>query len=602
MQSSPHLFCIQAAHTDLDALEMMDVGYLLFEKDELTKENATKLWERAPLRAALIEAMIKGKICGTCDGTEFRLYCHRANVNPHFKGFHLLAGVVEPEPNDPWISDKLRAHASEIIGMRRVKLAKIAANEALGIPCDDAYSSFLTSQAEVELSPELLANIPVAITINVRTTDPDKLQRIARKAILASGTLSPYGRYIGILASAIPDEAALVLISEPFKGAPSFDDIKNAVQHRLPGALRKPRLDNVEISTTETADAITLAPVALQQIEGFDTRSPAWKAGFSDGQYSFDEREQRARRGREALHSQGFEAVAWYQPWHTHSENAWGIYFNASMLDDAVCAFLEDLNHVGIFGISEGLASQLLFGMVYEHEIFHARVEASTAVQELTATQSRFVRYQDKVYRPTLGTSACVEEALANWWAWSLMQAESALMTMSGILNSEQQEALCRVVNATLDLSPPGYSDWRMGHDRESWRQLATQLTSGKQTREFGLPIEALLKGPLLFEFKPEDVPVYFVGDGQVCQRILSSPASLNLPSRSELRQVLKKFFKYELMPGKGHGSHENWQHANGKKFPVPLRDPVSSKVFRSFLNHFNIDKAYYVQKVRPAI
>ena len=529
MQSSPELFWIQAAHTDHDALQMMAVGYLLFDTDELSRENANMLCRSAPLRSALIDAMIKGKICGTGEGTEFRLYCHQASIGSDFKGFHLLAGTVEPKPNEPWISETLRAHASDIVGKRRVRLAGIAAKEAIGMLCDDEYSSFLTSQSEVELSPELLANEPVAIAVSVRTTDTEKLQQIARKAILASDTLSPYGRYTGILASAIPDEADLVLLSKPFKGLPSFDDIKNAVQYRLPMALRKPRLDNVAMSTSASTDAISVANVALHRINGFDTRSPTWKTGFSDGQYNFDEREQGARRGRDALKSHGFEAIAWYQPWHTYCDEAWGIYFDARMLDDVVCAFLEDLNHDSTIGISDGLASQLFFGLVYEHEIFHARLEASTASQELTATKSRYVRYQDKVYRPTLGTSACLEEALANWWAWSWLQAESALMLMSGLIRSQQQDALIGIVNATLDLSPPGYSDWRLGHDRESWRQLATQVTSGKQTHEFGLPIEALLKGPLLFEFKPEDVPLHFVGDGQVCQRVLSSPATLNL-------------------------------------------------------------------------
>ena len=602
MQSSPHLFCMQAAQSDHDALLMMANGYLLFDPDDFTLDHAKTLWKGSPLRAALTEALVKSKFSGTRDGAVFKLYCHRASIDPYFKSFQMLAGIVEPEPHKPWISDELRAYATEIVGMHSINLASIAAKEALGMPCGDEYTNFLTNQSELGLPLELLATIPVAMAVSVRTTDTDKLQRIAQKAILASGTLSPYGRYTGILASDISNKPVLILISQPFKGSPSFADIRNAVQHRLPGASRKPRLDSVSLAADFSAETITVAPVAIHAMEGFDTRAAVWKTDFPDGKYSFSERKQRAKRARDALKDRGFEAIAWYQPWHAYSEEAWGIYFHAPMLDNALCAFLEDLNHDGTVGISEGLASQLLFGLVYEHEIFHARVEASTASQELIAGQSRFNRYQDKVYRPTLGTSACLEEALANWWAWSWIQAESTLMSMSGLLTPKQHEVVTRSVNETLDLSPPGYAHWRLGHDRESWRKLATQLTSGKPTHDFGLPIEAFLKGPLPFEFKPEAVPLYFVGDGQLAQRVLSSPASLNLPSRSELRQVLKKFYKYELMPGKGHGSHENWQHPNGKKFPVPLRDPVSSIVFRSFLDHFNIDKAYYVQTIRPAI
>jgi hypothetical protein len=36
--------------------------------------------------------------------------------------------------------------------------------------------------------------------------------------------------------------------------------------------------------------------------------------------------------------------------------------------------------------------------------------------------------------------------------------------------------------------------------------------------------------------------------------------------------------------------------------FPVPMRDPVSRKVFKTFLKHFGIDKQFYAHTIRPTI
>jgi hypothetical protein len=147
-----------------------------------------------------------------------------------------------------------------------------------------------------------------------------------------------------------------------------------------------------------------------------------------------------------------------------------------------------------------------------------------------------------------------------------------------------------RVVENTLDLSPPGYRDWRQGDSGSAWRILATQLADGKPTPSgpIGLPLESQLVGPFPYDFTATDVPVRFVGQGVIADRLLSRPATFNVPARDELERALKHF-KHEKDRSGGKGSHEKWTGPDERAFILPKRDPVSGHVFRTFLQHVGI-------------
>ena len=224
--------------------------------------------------------------------------------------------------------------------------------------------------------------------------------------------------------------------------------------------------------------AATNQPVGLG---GFDTRDPSWMDAFAQVQeFDFGNRRDRSARAREAMKARGFEAIAWYQSHHSYGEEWWGIYFDAEKLDDAVCSLSDDLRRAGFARATDALAAKLVIGLVYEHELFHARVDAASTWLELTADQARFRRYNENAYRPTFETTDCLEEALANFWGWTWFKAEVELQHLYGALTDVEKANLERVVEASLDLSPPGYDQWRRGHERDVWRVLATQVASGK--------------------------------------------------------------------------------------------------------------------------
>ena len=72
--------------------------------------------------------------------------------------------------------------------------------------------------------------------------------------------------------------------------------------------------------------------------------------------------------------------------------------------------------------------------MVYEHEMFHARVDAASTWLELNANHSRYRQYNQNAYQPTFETVDCLEEALANFWGWTWVKAEVELQHLYGVL------------------------------------------------------------------------------------------------------------------------------------------------------------------------
>jgi hypothetical protein len=309
---------------------------------------------------------------------------------------------------------------------------------------------------------------------------------------------------------------------------------------------------------------------------------------------------ERAQRIRQEIATTGFEALAWYQPHHKWSEGSWGIYFDAAKLDDFAHNIYQDIKR---FRASRPhhVAAFLAFGLTLAHELFHARVEAAASWLELTALQPRYLRYNQNVYEVLRGTSGWLEEALANWSAWHWFCSDPVQQALASYLTID--ERLNATIENTLDLSPPGYKDWRQGELVETWRILSTQLVRGKPSlpSQIGLPSESILRGEFPYDFQSSDVPLHFLGEGIIADRLLSHPAALNVVSYFEMVRALKHF-NYACNPSGGKGSHEKWTRPDQKAFILPKRDPVSAGVFRTFLQQVGIDKSAYLREVRPGL
>jgi hypothetical protein len=212
------------------------------------------------------------------------------------------------------------------------------------------------------------------------------------------------------------------------------------------------------------------------------------------------------------------------------------------------------------------------------------------------------MRYSRGVYDALRETPEWLEEALANWTAWQWFKSDVVQSLVNARISS--QAGADRVVEQSLDLSPPGYREWRIGDEASTWRKFATQFITGKPNLRppgIGLPAANILKDPHAYDFQPTDVPLRFIGRGIVADALQARPASLNVPSRREIERALKHF-GHSLDASGGKGGHQKWTGHDQRAFILPTRDPVSPVVFKTFLQHLGIDKAEYVRDIRPKL
>ena len=580
------------------------------------------------LWVTLIDALSSMGVAGDADDDErIRVHCHAVIAQPGGRELAVCVGLNLPDVEAACIPKRLKDASVVAVSLHRTQWAGIEAERArkqiedelfiASLPPDqrEAHRHGAASGAAmrpfIEPSISAVPLVPLCswgMAVPVRNAIPSVVEKAVLAAIKATpDPLHPPprdGHYHCRVTSLNPKRVMALITWVPHTGLPPYPEVRAAVARRLPSAMRRPMLTG---ATPPVFDTARLAPNA-QPVGpgGFDTRDASWMDAFSQVQeFNFGNRRDRSGRAREAMKAHGFEAIAWYQSHHVYSEDWWGIYFNAEMLDDAVCSLSDDLRRAGFTRATDALAAKLVVGMVYEHELFHARVDAASTWLELSAQQARFRRYSENAYGLTFETADCLEEALANFWGWTWFKSEVELQHLYGVLTDGEKVKLERAVEAMLDLSPPGYDQWRRGHGRDAWRVLATQVASGKVTVPapgIALPLESTLRGALPFDFQPWDVPLYFAGDGQVASRLLSSPSTLNVPARKELRRALEHVYGYSLVPGGGKGSHEKWRGKDGRMFPVPRRDPVGRGVFEAFLNHFGIDKREYIERVRTSL
>lgn len=621
--TAPDVFSIDLPLSDPDIVEFISTGVfefsvsgnkkaarllaLIIGKETLRCQMEEAVWERAKLKPT--GSRIK-------TGDKVTAHCHAVFLLPDGKNLCVIVGRSKPVAPDAWISPSLKAGAGALLlenqakvaefeeGIRRKKQESAALKQRYQSDQNfGAWGDAMVSVEELHQRPTvtiepLLKSIARAAKFPKQASaDPKKLARAASAAIAASGwPPSRDGSYSGILPGATGRRAQGIISWVPHKGLPSYPEVRWAVQNRLPAALRKPRIEQMGKPKFDTGSRPMEDSV---QVQGIDPMSDDLKDALEELQFDQSDYRNRVDDVRKDLKRQGFEAIAWFQPYHVWTEETWGIYFDASKLDDLALSILDDFKSQRVHG-SHSLAAMLAFGLTYAHEMFHAQVEAALSWQEINALHPRHQRYKERVYQALRETPDWLEEALANWSAWSWFKTPGIQSLVARMASNA--EGLDRVVEASLDLAPPGYQEWRLGHQPGTWRTFANQLSTGNPTitaSGIGLPLESTLTGPLPYDLLPIDIPLRFVGTGLIADRLQCHPATLNVISRRELQRALK-YFKHVVDVSAGAGSHEKWTGPDNRAFPVPRTDPVSYTVFKSFLQYIGIDKTTYVRKVRP--
>lgn len=548
-------------------------------------------------------------------GASIQVHCHGVFLQPGEKTLLVMVGGHAPSVPDGWISKELRAQALQLHGEHQIRVAEFDKEterqkqehekfcnlhpelKKFNGMFDAQMGMREVNQRPVVMAESLVTHLPRAASFPLRmAANSDRVARAATAAINASNWApSRDGTYDGILGVALGRKRQGVVTWNPYCGLPAYPEVRWSVQRRLPRALCNPRATQPGRPEFESGlrsmgdnNSIGITADTTDLIEAIDNLH------FDDD----TDLGHRVDEVRSDIKDHGFEAIAWFQPYHSWTENTWGIYFDAIKLDNLALSLLDDFKTHRVQG-SHSLAALLAFGLTYAHEMFHAKVEAALSWMEVNALQSRHLRYKQRIYDALRETPDWLEEALANWSAWDWFQSEAA--QAASARGTTSPDGLQHVVETALDMSPPGYQDWRVGHLPVTWRSFATQLATGKPNPPPGicLPIESTLTGPLPYDFRATDIPLRFVGRGAIADRLQSHPATFNVPARRELEKALK-YFKHMVDPSDGKGSHQKWTGPDQRAFILPTRDPVSMGVFKTFLHHMGIDKATYVREVRP--
>lgn len=620
---APQCFAVEVGSNDFDVGMFIAEGY--YDVPRPPKHRGTRTAMRASdgiLRKGLwghlsLSLLDLGEFKRDPQAANIRVYCHRVHAAPGGRRLCLLCSLEPLPPKERPLPADVFAIVVEAAARHQSALATYAVDVVMRKAQDEKFMNsvphdqravFQKTQSLQIVQPKPVFDItplatafPPGLMVKLSSTDPDSTEHLAQRVVAQhpddKNPPPRDGWYETVFASLNPKQHRALVTWQPHRGLPAYPEIRAAASRRLPRAFLSPPLFAVDPPEIDgelmVAMSKKLTPVP------FDPSSVDW-LNNEDFSFGFDFPRDVAREAKGRLQKFGFECIGWYQPHHIYSEETWGIYIDAPRLDKTACSIAEDLRTDGMRRPTNALAAKLALMLVYQHELFHAKVEAALTWVELQSLQPKFRRYQTQVYNALKGTDDHLEEALANFSAWAWLSADAVVAQLTGKLNHDERQIVERVVRYHLDLSPPGYRRWPDGHRTAPWRTLATQMAQGTpnlSSSGHGLPIESMLREPLPFDYRPwDDVPCRFVGSGRIASAMFAAPATLNLPQRQEIRKVIQRHFSYELIKGAGKGSHEKFRHADGRMFSLPQRDPVSMTVFKNFLSHFELRKHDYDQ------
>lgn len=616
-----HLFIVEVPSSDPDLLGFVANGEMQINR--MSRETAIAIAALLQSDSSLLSLLtkatwIKGKLkpeSNIDDKTkEITAYFHGVFYLPDTSHVALIIGK-SPSSTTDFYRSNISLKAKEEWKAYKELCAELDEEQARKKSSQDEWFDKLTPEqqskyggvmdygASLSHDPaptasftDVLPLLQSAMISHSKSIKEKEIQSAILRSLQASCLQPPRdGEHHGQIFQGTSFKYAVLLTWQPRGLLPAYPEIRAALQCQLAKAFKNPRSSSVsppeipgEIEVLETSGSVE----SISHINDADINR------LSDLRIQNNDFPERVKNGKSILKEHGFEAIGWYQSHHIWDEDTWGIYLHAEKLEDMACMLHDELSKAGEH--SQGLAVLLAVNLVYQHEFFHAKVDACLSWLELSSMQAKFLKYQSNVYHAMKGTDEWLEEALANWLSMAWLKIQLPQLKAQGLVRDI--EAVKHVVSAVLDLSPIGYRNWRIGDKVEAWRNFSTELSSAKPIRKTKpLPIESMLTDPLPFEILESDIPTLIVGKGIISDWLLSSPATFSTPTRREIEKALK-YFGYQVNKARGKGSHEMWTGKDNHGFPIPRRDPLSRGVFNSFLHHFGLDKVTYVEQIRPQL
>ena len=280
-----------------------------------------------------------------------------------------------------------------------------------------------------------------------------------------------------------------------------------------------------------------------------------------------------------------WDMCAWYKPIHYFAHD-WGIYIREDCIINLAKAISSYVDTRALSSLGPQLFAKSViraaFQAFYLHEHFHHKVESFGIRLHISqGLPSKYLRYKTNVYRPTLYTDSCLEEALANADSYRRLSEFSRKNPIPYPIMIGAKQYL----KNTFKYDPPGYrmAEYYLSQNdfKNGVSLLQCQINEGAlATRQSHLDwLSATQMMHSLFNHRSNIYSIVKRGS----RPILPSKVFPKPCSTSDMIKIYQNK-GFSVVPG-GKGSHVKLKNSNGDTMILPgNRKELSVGVLNSAL------------------
>lgn len=252
------------------------------------------------------------------------------------------------------------------------------------------------------------------------------------------------------------------------------------------------------------------------------------------------------------------DALAFYLPFHYFFPTWWGIY----VIAEGVAHMAQRLAAISGGQLRLGEAVQVTRLFLYHHEAYHHMVECFATRLELTHRRPLYKDGFERLFRRSLGSGDCAEEALAT--------AQAFIRTIDTFKALPAKKAVVtQVLRVWIDGMPPDYRGAVNMLPLSRFDRAQDEFAERNQAEAVG--------GKLIHSATWANFPQAFRGIGNIKSRVnyivprespIVARARLRLLRPSELKSKLKSLAGCSFV--RDGGNHEIWRSQSGRNFPIP--------------------------------
>jgi len=271
------------------------------------------------------------------------------------------------------------------------------------------------------------------------------------------------------------------------------------------------------------------------------------------------------------------ERLAFYLPYHFFHPHWWGIY----VLVEGVVTLASQIMRYSGWAVQSVEAVAAAREFLYQHELFHHNTESFATRLEVVHRTPLYRRGMRDFYNRTLGTDACLEEALANG---------------SALLKSRVSPTACDALRAFVRVSPAGYRLGIAFSDVESFCRGRAEFA--EEMVQAALPTIRPASPEIWNSFSHS-----FTGRLRRTSRLVyvlprRSPLVHRIPAKflspitaRKLKKGLREQRRCRLR--RQGGRHETWETPEGNTFQIPRHaGDLRPGTVKAILRDAGVDKS----------